>query len=580
MQIFKKKSSYFYCIINILDKKEIHGSIYLFFLMFIYMLSEIFILNYILNILNYFSGNKFTLNLIEKIFAKHFLFFFNFETFLLISFAFFFFFLSLFFFFVKKNEIRFLTNLRANISNKLFKGYINMPLIFKMRSSTFDLVKNITNEVDFFIGTIYSFCIIAMEFLTLIGISIFLLTHSFKVSLIAILLFIIAVILFNIINKKKLSNISEQRSFHLEKRMQFIIEGLNSLKDIKLFGTFNETKKNFEFHNNRLSKISYISNYRNSISKPFFELYVVFLIFLFVIYANLNVNNVKNFIPTIGVFLFASYRLIPSLARFVSSLQLVQLNSTSAIKLYNDFKKVENYNSLVMQNKNDYVLNFKKNIEFKNVSFSYKEKSKLDCDLILKNLFLDIKKGERVGITGISGAGKSTFLDLFLGFYDPMIGEINIDNHNILKIKNHWQSIISCVPQEIFIKNDSFLNNISFGNKVEDEKFLKEIVVRVGLEKLLNSMESGLNTLIGDGGYKLSPGQKQRIAIARALYFKPQVIVLDESTSSLDTYNETNIIEEIIASKNNYTVLWVSHKKEIFKKFDKCYELKNGSFVK
>jgi len=97
MQIFKKKSSYFYCIINILDKKEIHGSIYLFFLMFIYMLSEIFILNYILNILNYFSGNKFTLNLIEKIFAKHFLFFFNFETFLLISFAFFFFLLKVFF---------------------------------------------------------------------------------------------------------------------------------------------------------------------------------------------------------------------------------------------------------------------------------------------------------------------------------------------------------------------------------------------------------------------------------------------------------------------------------------------------
>ena len=149
---------------------------------------------------------------------------------------------------------------------------------------------------------------------------------------------------------------------------------------------------------------------------------------------------------------------------------------------------------------------------------------------------------------------------------------------NILDCKNSWQKIVSCVPQEIFIKNDTFINNITFGKELKDLKYLKEIIKIVGLDDLTENMHDGLDTILGESGFKLSPGQKQRLALGRAIFFKPEILVLDESTSSLDSYNESKIIDNIVRDKDEITVLWVSHNKNIFKNFNKCYELENGSF--
>jgi ABC-type multidrug transport system fused ATPase/permease subunit len=545
--------------------------------MFASMLLEILILNYVLKILNYFSGNKLSIDFLNSESFNYFLSFTNKEQILLTIFALLFFIKSMFLIYVSKKENMFLNKLRANVSNKLFSGYINMPLIFKMRTSTSDLIKNITNEVDFFISTAYAFSIVTMEILILLGISSYLMFYSFKISAIAMILFFFAGVIFNIFNKRKILKFSNQRSYHLEKRVQFIIEALSGLKDLKLFGTVEKIKKNFNFHNNQISRIGYFTNFRNSITKPFFELFVVLLIFLFVLFANLNSENVSNYLPVIGVFLFASYRLIPSLSRIISSTQRIQLNFSSVIKISNDFIKFKNLENPTLSDYRDTKFKLCKNIEFKNIWFSYKENPKFKNDFIIRNLNFRIKKGEKIGICGESGSGKSTFLDLFLGLYLPHKGNITLDNLNFNKNRNNWQHIVSCVPQEIFIKSDSLINNISFDNSTQDRKFLNGIIDKVGLRQLVESMSDGLDTLVGDKGFKLSSGQKQRVAIARALYFKPQVLVLDESTSSLDTYNESIIIKEIISNKNNFTLLWVSHNKQIFKKFEKCYELKNGN---
>ena len=562
---------------NTLDKVEIKNFIILFILMFISMLFVILVLNYVLKILNYFSGNDLSIKIFNNELFNYLLTFISKEKILLIMFALLFLIKSLFLIYVLKKENIFLNKLRANLSNKLFCGYIKMPLIFKMRTSTSDLIKNITNEVDFFTSTAYAFSLIMMEILIFIGISIFLMFYNLKISLIAIFFFFFAGIFFNFFNKKKILEFAHRRSYHLEKRVLSIIEGLSSLKDIKLFGSYEKIKKNFEFHNNQISKISYFTNFRSSISKPFFELFVVFLIFLFVIYSNLKLENISYYLPIIGIFLFASYRLIPSLSRIISSLQRIQLNFPSVIKISNDFEKFKNFENSKFVNYKNKNFRLSEGIDFKKIYFSYKKYPKLESDFIIRDLNFKLNKGEKVGVYGESGVGKSTFLDIFLGFYEPNFGKITVDGINFYKIKNTWQHIISCVPQEIFIKNDTFINNISFGNLVENYKFLNEIIDNVGLRQLVDSMEFGLDTIVGDNGFKLSPGQKQRVAIARALYFKPQVVVLDESTSSLDSYNESIIIKEIISSKNNFTVLWVSHKKKIFSEFEKCYVLADGN---
>jgi ABC-type multidrug transport system fused ATPase/permease subunit len=130
--------------------------------------------------------------------------------------------------------------------------------------------------------------------------------------------------------------------------------------------------------------LGYFSNFRNSIAKPFFELFVVFLVFLFVIYTNLNAENVSAYLPTIGIFLFASYRLIPSLSRIVSSLQRIQLNFSSVSKINNDFTKFRNLDNSISSDQKDETFRLSKNIEFKKISFTYKENPKLESDFIIR----------------------------------------------------------------------------------------------------------------------------------------------------------------------------------------------------
>lgn len=564
---------------NILDIKEIRSSIVLFGLMFTVMLFEILILQSILNILNFFSQNNYNFNYLNNLVINYLNFFFNKEISILFIFALLYLIKSFLIIYVSKKEKKYLNSLRANVSNKLFSGYISMPLIFKLRVNTSDLIKNIINEVDFFTSTIYSLCVIAMDVLIFFGIAIFLLSYNFKISLVAIILFLSATILFNIFNKKKISKLGARRSFHLEKRVELIIEALSGIKDIKIFGLFDKTKENFEYHNNQVSKIAYVSQFRESLSKPFFELFIVSLIFLFILYSNTNLTNFSNYVPTIGVFLAASYRLIPSLTRISNSIQRLYYNFPSISKINDDFIKFKYNNDYKKQNEN-LSIKFENNCHFQNVYFSYKLKPKVEEDFILKNLNFKLIKGQKVGISGKSGIGKSTFLDLFLGFYEPYKGQISIDNINLLRCKKNWQNIITCVPQEISIKSDTLLNNITFGSKPVDKNIISKIIEDIGLKELVDSMEYGLNTIIGEKGFKLSPGQKQRLAIGRALYFNPKVLVLDESTSSLDSYNEKNILEKILIEKNNITILWVSHKKELFKKFDENYELKDGGLIR
>lgn len=578
LKIIKNKIDQLNYFTNILESKEIKNSLILFGLMVAVMLFEILILQNILIILNYFSQRDYNFKYLESLVIDYLSFFFNKDIALLFIFAILYLLKSLLVIYVNKKEKKYITNLRANVSNKLFSGYVSMPLIFKLRTNTSDLIKNIINEVEFFSSTVYSICVISMDVIIFLGISIFLLNYDFIISLIAISLFLIAAIVFNFFNKKKISKLGERRSYHFEKRFESIIEALSGIKDIKIFGLYDKIKNNFEYHNNQISKITYIAQFRESLSKPVFELFIVLLIFLFIFISNPNSSDFSKYIPTIGLFLAASYRIIPSLSRISNSIQRLYYNFPSISKINDDFTKF-NFNE-VSQKNNNLNIKFINLIEFKNVYFSYKIKPIVEDDYILRNLNFKLFKGQKVGISGKSGVGKSTFLDLFLGFYEPHKGQISIDNVNLLNCKKCWQNIVTCVPQEIFIKTDTLLNNITFGSRVADKKLLNKIIEDIELKELVDSMEQGLDTIIGEKGYKLSAGQKQRLAIGRALYFKPDVLVLDESTSSLDSYNEKNIIQKIINEKNNLTILWVSHKKEIFRNFDTNYEFKDGTLSK
>ena len=220
----------------------------------------------------------------------------------------------------------------------------------------------------------------------------------------------------------------------------------------------------------------------------------------------------------------------------------------------------------------DNVLTFEKSLIIDNVEFAYQNNN---C--IFRNLNLKINKGEFVGIIGQSGLGKSTLINLILGLLAADKGTIKIDDKNIKEYLNDWRKLIGYVSQDIYILDDTLKKNIAFGieNKNIDEKKIEEAIIKSQLQRFVNNLPEGLETVIGENASKISGGQRQRIGIARALYKDPKFLIFDESTSNLDKETSTELIKFMTENKKNFTILFITHKTEQLKNCDKVYKIDN-----
>jgi ABC-type multidrug transport system fused ATPase/permease subunit len=222
---------------------------------------------------------------------------------------------------------------------------------------------------------------------------------------------------------------------------------------------------------------------------------------------------------------------------------------------------------------NEINIEFKNLIEIKNLTYSY-PRSK---GLVLSNLNLNIKFGDTIGIVGATGVGKSTLINLILGLLEPSSGTILADNKNIYNGIKSWQRQIGYVPQSVYLLDDTIKSNIAFGvpdEKIDDKKIF-DAVRKARLSSFFENINLRINNKIGEFGEKVSGGQKQRIGIARAFYNDPKIIILDESTSSLDIETEKQIINEISLLKGKRTILIISHRHSSLAHCEKIYELKN-----
>ena len=199
---------------------------------------------------------------------------------------------------------------------------------------------------------------------------------------------------------------------------------------------------------------------------------------------------------------------------------------------------------------------------------------------------LTIKKGEKIGIIGETGCGKSTFLDILMGLLEPTSGEIYVDNVCINKknkpsLINYWRNSIAHVPQDIYLSDSTIAENIAFGVPLKEIDFnkVKSSAKKAEINNFIESKSKGFKTIIGERGITLSGGQIQRIAIARAIYKDAEILVLDEATSALDNKTEKQIISEINHLNQDLTIFMVAHRLSSLDGCDKIIEFKKGNIV-
>jgi ATP-binding cassette subfamily B protein len=195
----------------------------------------------------------------------------------------------------------------------------------------------------------------------------------------------------------------------------------------------------------------------------------------------------------------------------------------------------------------------------------------------LNHVNLVIEKGSFIGIVGPSGSGKSTLTDLILGTLSPTIGSVIIDNTNLNETNFHsWWNNIGYVSQRLNLIDDTIVNNIVLGDKIDEFK-VASILSMVGLEQFVNSLENGMYTLLSQNGGNISGGQKQRLLIARVLYKKPNVLILDEATSSLDVETELSIMEELKLLTSDITIIFITHRLTTLRYCNSVYQITEGS---
>lgn len=471
-------------------------------------------------------------------------------------------------------ENKFLHNISSYISITLFKRYIHMPYSFHLSKNSSLLFKNLQIEHGQFLIYITSLLTMIIEGTFLFALILVIIYVEPLAAFSVGMLYAFFVNIFLRFSRKTITKWGKEREVIDSKISKVTIEALGGIKNIIMSNKFDLYSRIYsELHYNK-ARIS--SNYAiiNQLPRFFIEFVSIIGLVSFIVFMIIQGKSTKELITILGVFVAATFKMLPSIYKLVSSYQSMKYSVRSVEIIYNEFQSTE-----IISNteNNNYQFIFNELIKLDNVCFGYNSKK-----LILQNISFEIKLGESIGIIGESGSGKSTFIDLILGLHEPTSGQIIIDNKNILKINNvNWKNQISYVPQSIYLIDDSIVNNIAFGipsNEIDHNK-IDELIRCVELEDFVNSLKMGKHAIVGERGKQLSGGQIQRIAIARALYKKSKIIVLDEATSALDSALENKVVNSINKLSKDLTIIIIAHRESSLKECDRIFEIKNKSLV-
>lgn len=465
-------------------------------------------------------------------------------------------------------QLKFSQNVYKLLSCNLFKKYLNNPIKFFYKKNSSELVRNTFLECKSYGQYISIFFKLIVE----IMVAFFILTlliyiEPFKTSIILVLAGIISILYYfftkNFIYKQGLIRVRNNGA-----QLKVLNESFSGIKDIKLKSSENFFLKLYESFTNKFVKSAYKQSSIIDAPKYVFDFLFVLGLLLSLIYFVENNKDINSLIPILSMYVITGYRLLPAILRIMNILQQFKGFKPTVEILEKEFTT----NNEEKTKKVTKINNFTYNSEIKilDLNFSYDKREKT-----IENFSTVIKKNSCVGIIGKSGSGKSTLIDLITGLISPEKGEILVDQKNINLNTKEWQSKIGYVSQSVFFLDSSIKENVGFGLEEKDIniELVKKCLADAKIENFVNQLNQGIDTIVGEKGIKLSGGQKQRIAIARELYRKPEILILDEATSGLDEETENQFLEFLDNIKNKLTIIVVSHRKNTLKNCDRIIYL-------
>lgn len=462
-----------------------------------------------------------------------------------------------------------------SISKSLMKNYLSQSYSWFLNRNSIDVIKNILSEVSGVVGKGLQPMIVLLS-QSFIAIAIIILLILVNPKLTMTVGFGLTLFYFFVYKctRNFLKTSGEKRYDANQLRYLHANEAFNAIKSLKLDGLEKSYIDRYSDASKKYAENSTNAAFLSLLPRFIIDIFAFGGMILIILYSSWkNNNSLDNILPIIAVYAFAGYRLIPAVQSIYLSIAQIRFISPAIDALHLEFSTLKKFD--FSQEKN--LLPFKKKIELKNITYQYPGSSQP----VLKNLDLTIFNKSTIGLIGTTGGGKTTTVDIILGLLVAQKGTLEIDGQLITKHNlRAWQNIIGYVPQHIYLTDNSIASNIAFGQSIKDidQKALERASKIANLHDFVtNELPEKYQTIVGERGIRLSGGQIQRIAIARALYHNPKLLILDEATNALDNQTEKAVIDAIDNIAKEITIIMVAHRLNTLKKCDKIYKIENGN---
>lgn len=467
-------------------------------------------------------------------------------------------------------------NIQKDISITMMRSYLNHPYEYFVNTNIAEIFRGLSGDVAGFINIISVLLSCLSELITAIFILAFILTMDFltSIGLIIIAFFCVAIIVFGCKNiTAKIG--ARQREASLEQGKS-MYQTFNGIKEIFVMQRKNFFLSAYKSASEKQVWIQKIYMLIQSIPERIIETLVVCGIVVIVCVRILQGYEAEAYISQLAAVAIACFRLLPTLNKLTNGASQLIYNMPCLDSVYSNILEARKYDdkdnitptTTFEQQSN---LTFNADIEIRDITWQYANTDRN----VLEHLSLKINKGESIALIGESGAGKSTLADVIMGLLDPQQGDILVDGQPVKSNLLQWSKLIGYVPQSVYLIDDTIRNNVAFGipsDEIEDEKIWAALK-QARLEEYIHRLPYGLDTIVGERGIKFSGGQRQRIAIARTMYYDPEILVLDEATSALDDETEKAVMESIDSLQGHKTLIIIAHRLSTIQKCDKIYEI-------
>jgi len=478
--------------------------------------------------------------------------------------------------FVSYLQLNFTNMLEVSIGKRLIEAYLSQPYSWFLTRHSADLGRTILSEVNQIIGLGFQpFITLIVNSLLTISLLTLLIIFDPKITLIVGLSISLAYVLIFYFVRNYLNRSGKQRLFYNQLRFTLVSDVFGAAKEVKIGGLEQGYVKNFSNSAKIFARSQVSANIISQLPRYILEAITFGGVILILLYTIAKTGSLNEALPIISLFVFAGYRLMPTIQQIYSSTTQLTYGGPVLNKIYHDIKTFEPLN----ENQDMSILPFNKAITLNNTYYTYPNSKQT----VLKDINLTIPTKSSVGFVGATGSGKTTTADIILGLLEPQKGTLEVDGKVITKLNlRSWQKSIGYVPQHIYLSDDTIAANIAFG--VEPKDINQDMVEKAAKiaslhEFVINKLPKQYQTTVGERGVRLSGGQRQRIGIARALYHNPKVLILDEATNALDAQTEQIVIDAINNLNKDITKIIIAHRLNTVSNCDTIFIFSKGQLT-